>query len=228
MSTTAERIFEPLQTRESLLQNRVKALGVPILPREVVEEHKAHMVQACRPGVFGFIGPAVRGVMWLLVLLAGFLPEIVWRRYRTNEFPQPVLFGSLLLVLVLPPLAAWMVGLPAWPMFFFTLILAQLALYGLFRFVSSRHRTNVSTSYWEAICVTVAGRNATVKVGSLPVIPAKLRRRAERVRTIPGTRLVIERFRDDPLIAVERGRWPFVERVYIGAWDTGCPALDNA
>lgn len=222
MSTTVESLSVHCLDSKSSLQEEVEALGVPILPRVAVRKHKKQMIQACRPGVFRFIGPTILGVMYLSCLLVGAVPVLIWRRYRSDTLPSTVLLLSFGLSLAFLAVAAWIAHWPMWLAF-------NLPMFGFlatFVLVSSWPKLSTSTSHWEATCITVAGGNAYTKYTF--VIPRALQQRAELVTTIPGTRLVIEHFQDDPFLVAERGFGPFAERVYVGAWDTGVKKFDRA
>lgn len=60
-----------------------------------------------------------------------------------------------------------------------------------------------------------------------PEMPVRIKERARRVSRLPGVRLEVDYFDQDPILYAVGGYWFWKKRVPIGAWGTGDPQLDN-
>ncbi|MDE2021737.1 MAG: hypothetical protein KGI71_02325 [Patescibacteria group bacterium] len=212
--------------KKATLKQQIEMLGIPTLSPEAVTEHKRKMLRTYRYGARRIIGPLFVVIQHLLGLFTAHTQGMIWARYRAYKLPPGVWLSTAVFLVVLPALAAlaipmsWRYGLLILP------LLALLAAKAINKIVSRCFLLSEATSRWITVRVTANGENSSIV--DLPLLPVHLQRRAERASQISGVRTTVDYLHLDPFLVAERGVWPFIERVTIGAWNTHRPEFDNA
>ncbi|MHB8660901.1 MAG: hypothetical protein ACYC75_03150 [Minisyncoccota bacterium] len=225
MATTAIDVVQRVG-RKATLQQQIETLGIPVLSWESVTEHKKEVLRKYRFGIRKFVSPLFIGIQYLLGLFTTQTPWMIWIRYRASKMPADMTLLILTLTAISLPFAAWAMHVSWWRMFFAVPLFAGCMNFVLDKVMLSYSALAEATSNWATICVTTGGENFGIK--TMPFyVPVRLQRRAQLASKVSGVRISVDFLSKDPFLVAERGIWPFIDRVVIGAWNTGDKKFDS-
>jgi len=194
------------------LKDELQAFGVNVIPTDVVHKHMRDTIIKHRAGIYTYLGPLVYSMSQLHNSIV------------SSRDPFEII-GSLVVVLIASFFAGF--GIPeVWILsgFLFVFITAfaifDCAVIGRGGEASDFQK---AARIWSGVMIP---RSTPQQLRNWS-IPEHLIPHALRVGWISGARVRKLDFEPDPILEVSRRRFLFVERAYIGGWDTGVPEIDN-
>jgi hypothetical protein len=240
------------------LATALRELSIPVLRKDVVAAHKRDMVRMRRTGIFLLIGPLIylfektlfavfwgdsrrpvetaepldilgalatlgsRALVRLCAAAALAITLVATAGYIAGALPPGSLFGVAACILFWVLLCYAVAAAVYLPVMSFVHIVAFL------RGTDHAFELAQARATWERRLIT--DRHAKSLTEHFRV-PERLHGRVQRLSALPDAEVHVEEFLWDPFLVVTRRVGPFglfFEEAYIGGWDTGVPAIDEA
>jgi hypothetical protein len=200
-------------------------LHIPIISSSLARQHKREMIDDSRVGIYRVLGP-------IFYALSSFLDLISRsdRRFGIVALCMAVtIVASTVLAFALPYFGLsntyFIVLAIAGTVASVTLIVyGSIASFALSGFSPFSQEFGLAATIWERHEVDPFDPASLL----LYRVPEHLHGRMRKAAAIDGVRVHVERFKFDPLVVATREHFLYTETVYIGGWDTGKPAIDNA
>lgn len=208
------------------LQAELRKLRIPIVSPAIYAAHKREMVHEYRTGIYVLLGP----ILYALSSLHFFL-----RKHQTLARWTPLLCTLLIIGSAAAAVAASMFGYDVLPfvLLFFATAVPSIVFWIYCELASTFGSGYISICPFEFQAATFIWERHSIDPNdksqlSYFAVPEHLHAQARRASLIDGVQIEVERFYTDPLLFAVRKHLFSTERICIGGWDTGKPAIDNA
>jgi hypothetical protein len=207
---------QALQQHSLSLAQELAQRGIPIIDNSIVKKHMRKTVTESRRGIYRLIGPLLYGFMSIL-------------NFTISSSHSMHTWSLIMLMCVVSGLASWFGLLYANVAFFFALGLIAGFIVCFFGMLALHAKLGHTASFARATMIWIRTEMDANRASLLAFsVPERLHDRAARTTQIDGVKLNRLHFGPDPLLEVVRIRGLRVERAFIGGWETGVPAIDNA
>lgn len=195
--------------RPASFREELAAIGIPIVPARLLEEHKARLMRGRSP---------LLRMIWHVLSTVSLVKPLRYLE-RQTLLMIPLAFMCSVSISVLAIAASFLGG------HYVYFLTVPIAFSGCVLFATVPALASLSAG-WARARISAAGEMAFVDQSSVSM-PIILQPRARQALSLPGTRLIVEFIDEDPFLYVVRGWGPFAESIPIAAWRTGNQRLDS-